>query len=315
MVHGQRRSEVALLAADDDHVGGRRNGIGDAVFPVQTDLDGKTGGIGMIAVDARRGDEGRIGNFGGVVGGSGSFVAAQERFTGDVADAGIDGDAEGALFAQALDGLQVGEAHEDAVAGLQVAELQGEEVLALGFGQGGAVAGGFGFLVEFAGGGGFFDFGEDHAAVDVHLAAVGCGVGGQREEEAAIEGVFVRLLEELVDLDGGEAGGDFGVDRDGAERKENAGGFEPAFEAEGFVGVFVETVVHLVTGVFFCRMRLMAATWAAVGRAPSRPIKAKEPSSGTTFQVSAENGGMVATGLCSRRARVRSSRRLVLSRP
>ena len=312
-VGGERGNEVFAVAFHDDGMARRGRAVGQITSSVQTDGGVKCGGIGVVGIDARGCDARGIGHEIGVIDGAGSGVVAQEGFAGDVADAGIDRNAQGALFAQALDGLQVGEAHEDAVAGLDVAELEAEKVVAFAFGQGGASAGGFEFFEVLAGRSAFFDFGEDDAAVDVHLATVSGGAGGQGEKEAAVEGLGVVLLEELVDGDVGKAGSEVGADADGTQGKDDAGVFEPGFETDG-LGIS-GAVFHREVTFCFWRMRLMALTWAAVGRAPSRPIKAKEPSSGVTFQVSAENGGMVATGCCSLLARVRSSRRLASSRP
>ena len=260
VVHGQSSGQIRAFPTDNNHVGRRGYGVGNAVFSVQADLNREPGGVGVVTGDAGRCDQGSVRDFGCVVDDSWTMAAPQEGFAGDVADAGIDRNAQGALLAQTLHGLNVGEAHQDAVAGLEVAELQREEVFALGFSHGGAAAFGFGFLVKFSRSGAFLDLGQDDATVDVHLAAVDGGIGRQREDITAIEGVFVGLFEELVDLHGGEARGDLGIDRDGAEREKDTGGFEPAFEAKRFVGIFVETVVHLVTGACFCRMRLIAVT-------------------------------------------------------
>ena len=267
----------------------------------------------MIGGNARSRDAGGIGHEIGVVGGARAGVFPQEGFSCDVTDAGIDRNAQGAAFAQALDGLQVGETHEDDVAGLEIAERKSEEIVAFALRQGSAAAAGFGLLEELERFAALFGFGDDDAAVDPHFTAVDGGVSRQGEEVAAIEGLRVVLLEELIDFDIGETGGDVGTDAETAQGENDAGFFQPSFEAEGFgVG---GTVFHREVTFCFWRMRLIAVTWAAVGRAPSRPIKAKEPASGVTFQVSAENGGMVATGCCSRLARVRSSRRLASSRP
>ena len=240
-------------------------------------------------------------------------VFPQEGFPCDVTDAGIDRNAQGAAFAQALDGLQVGETHEDDVAGLEIAERKSEEIVAFALRQGGAPAAGFGLLEELERFAALFGFGDDDTAVDPHFTAVDGRVGRQGEEVAAIEGLRVVLLEELIDFDIGKTGGDVGTNAETAQGENDAGFFQPGFEAEGFGGDL--SGFHREVTFCFWRMRLIAVTWAAVGRAPSRPIKAKEPASGVTFQVSAENEGMVATGCCSRLARVRSSPRLASLRP
>ena len=195
---------------------GRRCGIGEV--PCATQTDGRMEGrrIGMIGGDARRRDARGIGNQIGVIGGTGAGILAQERFAWYVAHARIDRNTEGAAFAKTLDRLQVGETHEDDVAGLEVAKLESEEVVSFALGESRTPALRFGLFEELAGFAALFGFGHDHATIDAHLAAVDRRVSGQRKEEAAIEGLVVVLLEELVDFDIGESGRDIGADAETA---------------------------------------------------------------------------------------------------
>ena len=119
---------------------------------------------------------------------------------------------------------------------MQIAELESEEVVAFAFGEGSATTAGLGLLEELAGFAALFGLGDDDTSVDAHLATVSGRIGRQREEVAAIEGLVVVLLEELVDFDVGKTGGDIGADTQAPQGEDDAGFFQPGFEAEGFGG-------------------------------------------------------------------------------
>ena len=110
------------------------------------------------------------------------------------------------------EGVEVADLDVDLFAGFDVGDALGEDVGAFLCHEGGDVALGAGFVVDFFGFGAFADDAADVAVADGHDELVDAGVFGEREDVDGFDFGAVGVLELLGDVDAGDVAGDVGGD-------------------------------------------------------------------------------------------------------
>ena len=168
-----------------------------------------------------------------IVVGASAPEGSQQRFARDIANAGTERDPQGGPVPEARERLDAGKTDHHDVIGLKISQRQREEILALHLDESGAAACGLLFTGDFAGAFLFLDPGADHAAIDVHFAAMHGGAGGQGERVDAIHCLCGSLVKDLVQLDAQEIAADMKLAFDAFERELHAGLLEPADQTEG----------------------------------------------------------------------------------